>query len=173
MKTISAVCLLLLAGCATILPLNYSPSSKLSASGSVAVTEFRYLPALNGRVKSNQIGNTALDGLYFGQEVGAFFKDAVFQELRRVGVETGSGTKTLSGDVREFLIDDLGATVDWTIRVLYRVRGSKRTLYEAEKITRRRTPKGGDPFRPLNDSVRSNIEEVIKDPAFLRAIEGG
>lgn len=165
-----ALCLLMLAGCTSILPLSYSPSSRLSASGSVRVGEFRYLPALDGRVEPNQIRNTAFDDLVFDQEIGAFFRDAVLQELRGAGVKTESGTRTLAGEVREFLIDDLGASVDWTIRVLYRVRALEKTLYESEKVTRRRTPKGGDPFKPLQESVRLNIEEIIADPVFLRGI---
>ena len=165
-----ALAIFLLAGCATILPLNYPPTSKLSAGGSVTIGEFKYLPALNGRVKPNQIRNTALDSLIFDQEIGAFFRDAVLKELNRVGVRTDSGTRTLTGEVREFLIDDLGADVDWTIGVVYRVSTSGKTLYESEKITRRRTPKRGDPSATLNESVRFNIEEIIKDSAFLRAI---
>ena len=168
-----ALCLLVLAGCASILPLSYSPTSKLSASGSVAIGEFKYLPALNGRVERNQIQNTAWDDLFFDWEIGAFFRDALFKELNRVGVKTESGTRTLIGEVREFLIDDLGADVDWTIGVVYRVTTVEKTVYESEKITRRRTPKRGDPSITMNESVRLNIEEVIRDPVFLKAISDG
>ena len=168
-----ALCLLVFGGCASILPLSYSPTSKLSASGSVAIGEFKYLPALNGRVERNQIQNTAWDDLFFDQEIGAFFRDAVFKELNRVSVKTESGTRTLSGEVREFLIDDLGAEVDWTIGVVYRVTTVEKTVYDSEKITRRRTPKRGDPSITMNESVRLNIEEVISDPVFLKAIGDG
>ena len=166
-----ALGLLLLTGCTTILPLNYSPASVLSASGSVSVAEFRYLPALNGRVKPNQIRNTAWDDLLFDQEIGAFFRDAVLKELGLVGIKTDSKMRTLSGEVREFFIDDLGYNVDWTLRVLYRARDREKTLYESEKITQRRTAKGGDPFKPMYETIKLNIDEIIKDPAFLKAIK--
>ena len=165
-----ALALLLLTGCTTILPLNYSPSSGLSATGSVRVAEFRYLPALNGKIKPNQIENTAWDDLYFDQEIGAFFRDAVVKELGLVGVKTDSKSRTLTGEVREFLIDDLGSNVDWTLRILYRVRSPDKMLYESERITQRRTAKGGDPFKPMYETIRLNIEETIKDQAFLKAI---
>jgi uncharacterized lipoprotein len=165
-----ALCLLMLAGCASILPLEYAPTSELSARGSVSVAEFRYLPARSGRVEPNQIQNTAWDDLYFDREIGVFFRAAVLQELRRAGVATEHGARALSGEVREFLIDDLGASVDWTIRVLYRVTDGGKTLYEAEKISRRRTAKFGDPSVTLNRSISLNIDELIKDPAFLGAI---
>jgi hypothetical protein len=134
------------------------------------VAEFRYLPALNGQVKPNQIRNTALDDLFFDQEIGAFFKDTVFKELGLVGVKTESTARTLTGEVREFLIDDLGYNVDWTLRVLYRVRGPEKTLYESEKVTQRRTVKVGDPFATMNETIKLNIDEIIKDPAFVKAI---
>jgi uncharacterized lipoprotein len=165
-----ALALVALTGCTTILPLNYAPTSKLSASGSVRVADFQYLPALAGRVKPNQIRNTALDNLIFDQEIGAFYRDAVLKELGFVGVKTESGTRTLTGDVREFLIDDLGANVDWTLRVLYRVSEREKSVYESEKITQRRTAKFGDPFATMNETLKLNIEEIIKDPAFLKAI---
>ena len=72
-----------------------------------------------------------------------------------------------------FLIDDLGAEVDWTIGVVYRVTTVEKTVYDSEKITRRRTPKRGDPSITMNESVRLNIEEVISDPVFLKAIGDG
>lgn len=164
---------LLLTSCAAILPLNYTPGSRLSASGAVRVSEFGYLPSLQGRVESNQVQNTAWDDLFFDREVGAFFMDAVEKELRFVGIKTDSDSRTLRGEVREFLIDDLGAYVDWTLRVLYRVERPEKALYESEKITRRRTAKFGDPSATMNQTIRLNIDELIKDPAFLKAINNG
>ena len=81
-----------------------------------------------------------------------------------------SGRRTLMGEIREFLIDDLGADVNWTLRVFYRVNGPEKTLYQSEKLTRRRTAKRGDPAKALNEAVKVNIEDIIKDPAFLDAI---
>jgi hypothetical protein len=125
----------------SMLPLRYWPGSMLSRSGAVSVAEFDYLPALSGRVRTHQNQNRALDNLFFDHEIGAFYKDAVFQELRCVGVTMPSGRRTHTGETREFLIDDLGADVDRTLRVLYRVNGPEKTFYESEKLTRRRTPK--------------------------------
>jgi hypothetical protein len=45
--------------------------------------------------------------------------DAVFAELRVMGAKMDNPSKVLSGDVEEFLIDDLGYSVDWTLRVKY------------------------------------------------------
>ena len=168
-----ALSLLFLTGCTTVLPLNYSPSSVLSASGSVAVADFQYIPALNGRVKPNQIRNTApLATLVFDQDIHVFFRDAVFKELRFVGVKMDNKARTLTGEVRDFLIDDLGYSVDWTVKVLYRVKATQtnQTLYESEAVTQRRTAKFANPFGAMNEVIKLNIDEIIKDPAFLKAI---
>lgn len=86
-------------GCATTIPLNYSPSSVLTASGSVAVTDFRYLPAINGTVAPNVIRNTALGTAEFDQDIAVFFRDAVFKELRFVGIKVDSKDRILGGEI--------------------------------------------------------------------------
>jgi uncharacterized lipoprotein len=46
------------------------------------------------------------------RDVKDFFRDAVFAELRFVGVKMNDTTRTLSGDIVEFVIDDLGYNID-------------------------------------------------------------
>lgn len=161
-----------LAGCTTILPLNYSPSSVLSASGAVTVSEFTYAPAVNGKVQPNQIKNTAMGNLFFDQNINVFFRDAAFKELRFVGVKVDSKHRTLTGEIKDFVIDDLGYSVDWTLRVMYRVQATQgnQTLYESEKLTQRNTAKLVNAFGAMNEVIKLNIDEIIKDPAFIKAI---
>ena len=168
--SVLAVSLLGLAGCTTVVPLNYSPSSVLSASGSVSVSDFQYLPAISGRIKPNQIRNTAISTPDFDQEINVFFRDAVFKELRFVGVKLDNKARVLNGEIKDFLIDDLGFNVDWSLNVLYRVKASDKILYEFESITKRRTTKFANTFGALNEVIKLNIDEIIKDPAFIKAI---
>ena len=161
-----------LAGCTTTVPLNYSPSSVLSASGAVTVSDFDYLPASNGKVQPNQIKNTAMGSLLFDQNISVFFRDPVFKELRFVGVKVDNKDRMLTGEIRDLLIDDLGYSVDWTLRVLYRVKATQtnQTLYESEKLTQRNTAKFVNTFGAMNEVIKLNIDEIIKDPAFIKAI---
>jgi uncharacterized lipoprotein len=154
------------------MPINYAPSSVLSATGSVSVMPFTYLPAQNGRVKQNQIRNTAMGTLLFEQNIDTIIKEAVFKELRFVGVKTDSPNIKLSGEVQEFLIDDLGYSVDWTLRVRYVVTKNDGTLsYDSLKNIQKRTSKFANVFGALNEIIKANIEELIKDEAFRNAIK--
>jgi hypothetical protein len=162
----------MLSGCvADTIPIEYTPSSTLSASGAVKVGDFTYLPAIQGKMKPNQIHNTALGTILLDKNVDVFFHNAVFTELRFVGVKVGTGDRTLSGEIREFLIDDLGYSVDWTIDVDYKVTdASGAVVYRAEKSAKNRTSKFANALGALSQQIKLNIEALIQDPAFIKAI---
>lgn len=162
----------LLAGCGGgKLPLNYSPSSVMTVGGSATVGSFRYAPYEQGTVKRNQIRNTAIGSIVFESDVDQFFRDAVFKELRFVGVRLDNPDLVIGGDIEEFLIDDLGYSIDWTLKVRYVVTDKTGTLrYEDVHTTQRKTAKFANVFGALNETIKFNIEEMMKDPAFLKAI---
>jgi uncharacterized lipoprotein len=170
-----------LGGCASMpTAVNYSPSSVLNASGSLAVGEFEYLPAKpsptepdRSPVASNQIRNTAIGDIKIDRDVNVFVRDAVFSELRFVGIKINDGRRVLKGSIEEFLADDLGYSVDWTLRVRYELSdpAAKKVLYQSVKNTQRKTAKFGNVFGALNETIKLHAEELIKDAAFLKAIQ--
>ena len=169
---ILVVVALSLGGCAPI-SLNYSPSSAMTASGSFSVSDFKYMPAIEGKVKPDQIKNTALGSFIVDKNIDVFFKEAVFKEFRFVGIKMEDKNKILGGEIQEFLVDDLGFRVDWTLRVKYEL-FNKQTgtlIYETTKLTQRRTQKFANPFGDLNETVKLNIEELLKDRQFADAIK--
>jgi len=168
-----SIAALFLGGCSTPpITLNYAPSSVLTASGNVSVQPFTYLPAQGGKIKPNQIRNTAMGSVLFEQNIDQLFKDAVFKELRFVGVKLDSTDVSLTGEVQEFLIDDLGYSVDWTLRVNYVVKGKDgAVLYQSTKNVQRRSNKFVNIFGILNEVIKQNIEELIKDEEFKRVIK--
>ena len=172
--TFLAVSVSFLAGCATApAPVNYAPSSVLSATGSVSVVDFRYLPYESGAVAKNQIKNTALGKIEIDRDVKDFVRDAVFAEFRFVGVKLDNRNRTVGGDIAEFLVDDLGFNVDWTLRVRYLVKevGDNKMLFESEKVVQRRTAKFVNPFGALNEIIKLNVEQLLKDPEFIKVIQ--
>lgn len=171
LATIALVSVMFLSGCATTLPVNYSPSSTMTVSGAVAVAPFTYLPAATGDVKPNQIRNTAIGNAMFDQNIDVLVRDAVFKELRFVGVDVKGQDKKLSGEIQEFLIDDLGFSVDWTLRVKYVVTDSSGIRYEGVKETKRNTNKFVNIFGSLNETIKLNVEELLKDSAFVQTIQ--
>jgi hypothetical protein len=167
-----ALALLALAGCSTKpIPLNYAPSSVLSAHGTVNVTTFEYLPAKGGEVKPNQVRNTAMGDVLFERNVDVILRDAVFSELRLVGVTMDGQADALSGQIQEFLIDDLGYSVDWTLRIRYVVKDKEgKVVYDQVKETKRNTSKFVNVFASLNETIKHNAELIIQDQAFIGAI---
>ena len=99
-------------------------------------------------------------------------RDAVFAELRFVGVKVGSEGNVLTGEIQEFLIDDLGYSVDWTLRIRYVVKDAAgQVLFDQVKTTERNTNKFANVFGALNETIKLNAEELLKDPAFAAAIK--
>jgi hypothetical protein len=172
----AALGILALSGCAdTPAPVNYAPSSVKTATGSLSVANFKYLPAEPSTPKpiaANQIRNTAMGSIKIDRDVNVFVRDAVFAELRFVGVKTNDDKKVLTGDVEEFLVDDLGFSVDWTLRIHYTLTSaaSQEVIYQSEKIETRKTAKFANPFGALNETIKLNVEELLDDPDFVKAI---
>jgi len=171
LAVISVVLAIALSGCATTIPVNYSPSSTMTVSGAVAVAPFTYLPATTGAVKSNQIRNTAIGNAMFDQNIDVLVRDSVFKELRFVGVNVLDQDKKLTGEIQEFLIDDLGFSVDWTLRVKYIVTDPSGVKYESVKETKRNTNKFVNVFGSLNETIKLNVEDLLKDPAFVQTMQ--
>ncbi len=169
----TAAVLIGMVGCSPRVPATYSPSLALTVPGAVEVGEFKYLPAIRKEVAPNQIANTAIIGnIALDQDISKFFRDAVFLELRFTGVNVTSGRRRLTGEIEQFLADDLGFNVDWTLKVRYvvidTVTGA--TLYESEKATTNRVAKFVNVLIAPNEISKENIGLLLEDPAFVKAI---
>ena len=164
--------LFMFTGCTPKHVINYAPSSVLTVKGNTQIGQFNYLPAQQGKVKQNQVENTALGSIIFEQNVNDLFQKAVFSELRLVGVNVNSSKNILTGNINQFLIDDLGFSVDWTVNVNYIVKNknSNKVCFDQTKIIHKTTSKFSNPFGALNEVIKLNIEELMKDSRFKKCI---
>jgi hypothetical protein len=169
---IAAPLTLALSGCATPVTLNYAPSSTMTVSGNEQLGFFKYVPAESGRVKENQIRNTAIGDIKIDRNVDEYFKQAFFAESRFVGIKMGQGPM-VHGTINDFLIDDLGYSVDWTLDVTYVVDsvGGGAPCYNQQKVFKKHTAKFANAFGTLNEVVKDSIEEAFKDPGFVSCIQ--
>ncbi len=166
---------LLLGGCAsTPLTLNYAPSSTKSVDGELKVGDFEYLPAKNESdpVQPNQIRNTAMGNVIFEKNIDEYFETALFTESRFVGINVKNSNTIVSGQIREFLIDDLGYSIDWVLDVDYLVKreGDQEYCYSENHKIEKHTAKFGDVFGTLNEIMKLNIEEAFDDHEFVNCI---
>jgi hypothetical protein len=158
-------------GCARI-PLSYLSGSINKISGSVSISNFKYVPAETGKVKTYQIRNTAVDSLKFDKNIDTFFRDAVVTELSSTGVKVNDKNRFLDGEIEDFLIDELSTSADWTLTVNYSVKNIQtgKILYESTKITKRNASKLVNISSAVNEMIKLNIEELLKDEEFIKAI---
>ncbi|KAF1006324.1 MAG: hypothetical protein GAK28_02635 [Luteibacter sp.] len=162
-----------LGGCAAPLALNYAPSSTMTVKGVEKVGDFEYMPAKNGKVTPNEIHNTAAGHVYFEKPIAEYFHNALFVESRFVGIDTGGTYPLLHGSIDEFLIDDLGFSIDWTLNVTYVLDNADGSVcYHKQQKHSRHTSKftPGAGFAILNEVMKSNIELLFKDPEFVACI---
>ncbi len=165
---------LALAGCSGTVPLTYSPSSVYTATGAVTIGSFVYLPAQKGEVSPKQIGNTAIGDIYLDKNIADYYQNAVFNEFRLIGIKVANPNRELTGTITKLLADDLGFSVDWTLTVNYTVKNKngEDVLYQGEKTIKQNSSKFAHPMGAFNEIIRKNIEALIRDPSFLKAIGG-
>jgi uncharacterized lipoprotein len=164
---------LVMTGCSTApVVLNYSPSSTMSVSGTEKVGTFDYTPAKGGKIKPNQIRNTAMGNIILEKNIHEYFETALYTESRAVGIDVRGARPEVHGTINDFLVDDLGYSVDWTLDVSYvvDVPGSDKVCYSQTKKTQKHTAKFVNAFGTLNEVMKLNIEELFKDPAYQACI---
>jgi uncharacterized lipoprotein len=148
------------------------PGSVSKISGSGSISNFKYIPAETGKVKPYQIRNTSLGSLKFDKNIDIFLRDAIFEELNSAGVKLDDKNRILVGKIEDFLIDELSASVDWTLIVNYSVKNLQigGILYESTKITKRNASKLVNISSAVNEMIKLNIEELLQDKEFIKAI---
>lgn len=163
--------LFLVSGC-TRIPLNFSPGTINKISGNISISTFKYVPAEIGKVKPYQIRNTSLGSLKFDKNIDTFFRDAVVTEINSSGIKLDDNNRDLGGEIKDFLIDELSASADWTLIVNYSIKNLQtgKTLYESTKITKRNASKLINISSVVNEMMKLNIEDLLKDENFIKAI---
>ncbi len=148
----------------------YSPRTALRAHGSVDIGSFAYLPAEKGGVKPNQFANTALmANEYIDEPVGTLVHDAVLQELRFAGIAVHGSGRILSGEIQDYSVTDTSNPSEWVVTIRYIVKDeSGKVLYDAVKTCKPEQPQY--PTRWSHQELTIDIESLIRDPAFIAAI---
>lgn len=161
----------LMTGCAATLPTNsYTPQNIVRVEGSIAVENFHYLPAEQGKVKANQIENTAVGSMYISSDVSEFVRRATALELEKSGIVLNEACPiALSGEIIEFKADDFGYSIDWTLRLRYIIKNKATNEILYDKIIspeKKKTGKFGLPSdyaNTLGNIVLSAYDIFITD----------
>lgn len=162
--------LFLFTGCGQKMVLNYAPSSTMVVKGNLDIGEFDYLPVQIHNVLPNQIRNTAIGNIIFEKNISVYYRNALFNESRLVGINI-NGDNKISGEIKDFLIDDLGYSIDWKLLVNYKILTKDNKLcFNKDKLIEKNTAKFLNPFGTLNEIIKLNIEKLFEDNEFKKCI---
>ncbi|SKA89474.1 hypothetical protein SAMN02745704_02142 [Paucidesulfovibrio gracilis DSM 16080] len=163
------ICLLLMclavflvSGCAGTLPVNsYEPQNIVRCQGKASIDEFTYAPFERGEVsEKNQIHNTALGNIYISTDVAQLVRRATALELEKTGIAlTEDAPYAVEGEVTDFVIDDLGYSVDWEYAVTYSIRDKSTNALAFQKTFRPEPVHSGKFGRPSDFS--QTVSEII------------
>ncbi|HTH48748.1 MAG TPA: integrase [Candidatus Limnocylindria bacterium] len=175
---LSVLVLFLLTGCAATIPVTYAPQNFVRFQGSADIGTFTYVPASQGKVKANQLQNTAVGSIFIALDVADLVKRATALELEKSGVTIGDKSPIrISGDVLELKAADLGYSVDWTYSVRYKITQSADGTTLLEKTYSadpKKTGKFGLPsdYGPsINEMILSGYDKFARDPEARKHLE--
>jgi len=132
--------------------------------------DFTYAAAEEGKVRTNQIQNTAIGNIVIGEDVASYVRRATALELEKAGAVISSSDGTIiQGRVLRFRADDLGFSVRWSYKVRYEIirkTTGKQLLAKTYNAQPRTTGKFGmpDDYVPVfNSLIRDGIEQFMAD----------
>ncbi|TXH36777.1 MAG: hypothetical protein E6Q98_09985 [Rhodospirillaceae bacterium] len=167
--------LLSLSACAqTVISLPpYTPTGTQELAGGVNVQEFKYTP--KSGVAPNVIHNTAAGQLKLTEPVSSYITNAVKREFRQAGLSIKADNRcSLQGEINDLTIDDLGFSATYLSDFRYVLWDeNKKTLLDNVYKVKFDTTKfvvAEVIFANINKVISSNIEELMSDKAFQKAI---
>lgn len=175
--TLSMVFLGVLSGCASPPSVyNYAAGSAMTVDGSMTVGSFKYLPAeVHKNIKDNEIEsiipafNPVID-----KPIKEYFRTAIFNESRLVGINVKNSTNILTGEIIKFSWRHDLTEGDFTLEVKYMIsRTGSKECYNKKHTTKITAPNsfgGSNHNRTWNEVIKVNIETAFQDPQFVSCI---
>ncbi|NOT77616.1 MAG: hypothetical protein HOP07_01285 [Bacteriovoracaceae bacterium] len=160
--------MLFIIGCATHpIAMNYAPSSLLTSGGSIQINNFIYKPFIDKKVKENEIRTTAIGYFEIESPISTLISNAIKLELKFMGTKLdNSSNKILTGEIEEFLVDDLGFSVDVTLKIKYKTEVDNKVCTTTEIVTKKNGAKFINATGLVSDTIKSNIENLAQDDNF-------
>jgi hypothetical protein len=158
-----------LISCSAI-PMDYFPSSAMSASGELNIGNFQYLPAVRGEVLRNQIHSTQqLRDAEIVPDVADYFRDAVTTELKFIGLRVRPGAPTLRGSIVE--LEWAGVSMTGLLVTNYKVMSSEgEVLFDKEISTELPLNMNYNLSEFVAQLIKDNLEQLVSSPKFLQTV---
>lgn len=153
--------------------LPYQPVTTAELQGNVDVQKFSYTPKEG--VKPNQIRNTAAGTMLLTENADDYFTNAVKREFRQAGISLKQGAQcTLSGELNDFAVDDLGYSVTHISNAHYILSDTRgKVLYDSifdVKFDGSKFVVVQVIMANLNKTIADNINKLLADPDFQKIL---
>lgn len=169
----TCLCSAALTGCVSMPIASYTPqdySNNIKYDGKANIGQFSYAPFEQGKVKSNQIENTALGSLILEGDIAELVQRGTALELERTGIKLGDAKYTVVGRVKEFKMDDLGFDITYSYLINYKLINSGNSSivldkdYRAEpKMVKKLSLTLNSLINDLNGMIYSGYQKFISD----------
>lgn len=113
---------------------SYQSQNYININSSTMLGAFTYEPAKYGRVKENQIENTALGSIYLDRNLNEIVKQITATELKLTGIQVGTGKLKLFGNIKQFKIDDLGYSADSHYIINYKIMKNNDVVWDKDYV---------------------------------------
>ncbi len=170
--------MIVLAACSGTIPSNYTAGNIVRTEGAAKVGTFVYQAHAEGKAAPNQLVNSAVGTVYISENVVDLVRQATALELEKSGVKLDEGSRmTVSGDVLDFRIDDLGYSVDWYYTIRYRILDGGSVVHQRDYTLPKKTTgkfgQAGDYTQSINVMIRGGYEMFARDPDVQSILRKG
>jgi hypothetical protein len=174
---LSVACIGILSGCSSPPPVyNYTAGSTMTVEGAMTIGQFKYLPAeVGGKIKENEIESFyPLLTAVIDKPIKEYFRAAVFNESRLVGIDVKDSKNVLTGEIITFSWHHDLTEGDFTLEVKYIISSADhKECYNKIHTTKKTAPNsfgGSTHNRTWNEVIKINIEKAFQDPQFVSCI---
>ncbi|NML30274.1 hypothetical protein [Paraburkholderia antibiotica] len=152
-----------------------APHAKTHGTGSLSVAsarEFVYLPARDGHVSPNRIENTAMTGIVMKDDINQIVRNSVATSLRVAGFRLDDNRRVLSGSIETFTVDDTRSPALWILKMRYVVTdaATRKVMFSTTRTVKQKSPKFTSSTIAIEDTVKANVDTLIGDPGFIKAV---
>ncbi|MFT4069893.1 hypothetical protein [Paraburkholderia sp.] len=149
--------------------------ARTHATGSLSVAparDFPYLPARDGHISPNRIENTAMTGLVLKDDISQVVRNSVANSLRIAGLRIDDSRRVLSGSIETFTVDDTRSPALWTLKMHYVVTDAvtRKVMFSTTRTVKQKSPKFTSNTIAIEDTVKLNVDTLIGDPGFIKAV---
>jgi hypothetical protein len=140
--------------------------SQHAVGETVHVGTFRYLQYEEGKVKENQVENTAATPIFLKQSVAEIVTEEIVSELSSMGFTiNGSSARTIQGTINKLLVDDMGLVVKYSMEIGFEIPAgtNKDTDYSKSFSFFRNEQRSPFTRKMASRMIRNCTREFVKD----------